>query len=238
MITRVKRWGNSLGLIVPAEVARSQNIRDGDYLEVEIRRRVPTPSELSGTWKFRRNLPELIREMKEGWDDLQVLLRLVGDSGQLVGSEDPSAFRTGERQNGLAQLDGSVRCAPPGRRPSAEGSRGGRIVRTRPDRLLPPGDSGRHGPEGAVASSKDTDFVCRRGELPSSSEETASVPDRRSGVQRAARRCFHSHLGKPLRRQMTLSRKPIPPDSTRRGVKLGDGSRKQPEGLRSIRSRG
>ncbi len=54
MITRVKRWGNSLGLIVPAEVARRQNIRDGDYLEVEIRRRVPTPSELS----------------KEGWDDL------------------------------------------------------------------------------------------------------------------------------------------------------------------------
>ena len=70
MITRVKRWGNSLGLIVPAEVARSQNIRDGDYLEVEIRRRVPTPSERSGTWKFRRNLSELIREMKEGWDDL------------------------------------------------------------------------------------------------------------------------------------------------------------------------
>ena len=70
MITRVKRWGNSLGLIVPAEVARSQNIRDGDYLEVVIRRRVPTPSELSGTWKFRRNLPDLIREMKEGWDDL------------------------------------------------------------------------------------------------------------------------------------------------------------------------
>ena len=29
-----------------------------------------TPSELNGTWKFRRNLPELIREMKEGWDDL------------------------------------------------------------------------------------------------------------------------------------------------------------------------
>src|SRR5437867_4417593 len=181
MITRVKRWGNSLGLIVPAEVARSQNIRDGDYLEVEIRRRVPTPSELSGTWKFRRNLPELIREMKEGWDDLQVLLRLVGDSGQLVGSEDPSVFRTGERQNELAQLDGSVLCAPPGRRPSAEGSRGCRIVRTRPDRLFPHGDSGRHGHEGAVAPSKDTDVVCRRNELPSGSEETASVPDRGGG---------------------------------------------------------
>lgn len=70
MITRAKKWGNSLGLIVPAAVAHSYNIQDGDYLEVEIRRRVPRPDELSGTWKFRRNLSELIREMKEGWDDL------------------------------------------------------------------------------------------------------------------------------------------------------------------------
>jgi len=70
VITRAKKWGNSLGLILPAEVARDRNIRDGDYLEVEIRRRIPRPDELSGTWKFRRNLRDLIREMKEGWDDL------------------------------------------------------------------------------------------------------------------------------------------------------------------------
>ena len=89
-----------------------------------------------------------------------------------------------------------------------------------------------------MAPSKDPDFVCRRRELPSGSEETASVPDRRSGIQRAARRCFHPNLGKPLRRQMMLSRKPILPDSTRRGVMLGDGSRKQAEGLGSTRAAG
>jgi antitoxin component of MazEF toxin-antitoxin module len=70
VITRAKKWGNSLGLIVPAEIARRQNIRDGDYLEVEIRRRIPRPDELSGTWTFRRSLSDLMREMKEGWDDL------------------------------------------------------------------------------------------------------------------------------------------------------------------------
>src|SRR2546426_211192 len=122
MITRVKRWGNSLGLIVPAAVARSQNIRDGDYLEVEIRRRVPTPSELSGTWKFRRRDPR------------------------------------------------------------------------------------RHGHAGAVAAWKGPDFLRRRRELPSGSAEEASVPDRRSGVQRAARRCLHPHLGKPVRRLIRSNR--------------------------------
>jgi len=70
MIARAKKWGNSLGLIVPAEVVHAEDIRDGDFLEVEIRRKLRRPDELSGTWKFRRNLPDLIREMKEGWDDL------------------------------------------------------------------------------------------------------------------------------------------------------------------------
>jgi len=37
---------------------------------------------------------------------------------------------------------------------------------------------------------------------------------------------------------MMLSRKPILPDSTRRGVMLGDGSRKQAEGLGSTRAAG
>lgn len=70
MIAQAKKWGNSLGLIVPAELVRSQNIRNGDYLEIEIRRKIPRPDELSGTWKFRRNLRELIREMEAGWNDL------------------------------------------------------------------------------------------------------------------------------------------------------------------------
>jgi antitoxin component of MazEF toxin-antitoxin module len=69
VIARAKKWGNSLGLIVPADVVRGQNIRDGDYIEVQIRRRIRRPDELSGTWTFRRNLRDLIREMEEGWDD-------------------------------------------------------------------------------------------------------------------------------------------------------------------------
>ncbi|MBI4415351.1 MAG: AbrB/MazE/SpoVT family DNA-binding domain-containing protein [Euryarchaeota archaeon] len=69
MIAKVKRWGNSLGLVVPAPVVREHGLRDGDVVEVEIRRRIPHPHELAGTVKFRTPLHVLLREMEEGWED-------------------------------------------------------------------------------------------------------------------------------------------------------------------------
>ena len=70
MIARAKKWGNSLGFILPDEVVHTYDIRNGDFLEVEIRRKLPRPQDLSGTWKFRRGLRDLIREAKKGSDDL------------------------------------------------------------------------------------------------------------------------------------------------------------------------
>ena len=70
MLAKVKKWGNSLGLIVPADVVRSQGIRDGDVLEVEIRRKSPSPEELGGTVEFKTDLAALLREVEEGWKDL------------------------------------------------------------------------------------------------------------------------------------------------------------------------
>ena len=70
VIARAKKWGNSLGFILPDEVVHTYDIRNGDFLEVEIRRKLPRPQDLSGTWKFRRGLRDLIREAKKGSDDL------------------------------------------------------------------------------------------------------------------------------------------------------------------------
>jgi len=69
VLAKVKRWGNSLGLIVPAGVVKSQGIRDGDVIEVEIRRRSPSLEELGGTVEFKTDLGTLLREVEEGWED-------------------------------------------------------------------------------------------------------------------------------------------------------------------------
>jgi antitoxin component of MazEF toxin-antitoxin module len=70
VLTKAKKWGNSIGLVIPADVVRKERIRPGDMVEVVLRRRVPRLEELGGTLKLRHNLKDLLREMEEGWDDL------------------------------------------------------------------------------------------------------------------------------------------------------------------------
>ncbi len=69
MQAKLRKWGNSLGLLVPAVLAREKGLRDGDIVEFEIRRRILSVEELGGTVKFRRPLREVLQEMEEGWND-------------------------------------------------------------------------------------------------------------------------------------------------------------------------
>ena len=69
MLAKVKKWGNSLGMIVPADLVRSHGLRDGDTIQVDFKGRVRTVEELAGSIKLRTNLRTLVREMEEGWDD-------------------------------------------------------------------------------------------------------------------------------------------------------------------------
>ncbi len=68
VIAKVRKWGNSLGLLGPAPVVRAHGLRDGDCVEIELRR-IPHLHELGGTVKFRTPLHVLLREMEQGWDD-------------------------------------------------------------------------------------------------------------------------------------------------------------------------
>lgn len=70
MLATAKRWGNSIGLVIPAEVVKREGIRPGDAVDVVVRRRIPSPEELGGTVKLRHDLGELLRAMEEGWDDI------------------------------------------------------------------------------------------------------------------------------------------------------------------------
>jgi antitoxin component of MazEF toxin-antitoxin module len=69
VLAKVKKWGNSIGLVIPAEVVKKERIRTGDTVEVVLRRKVPRLDEVGGTVKLRHSLEDLIRKMEEGWDD-------------------------------------------------------------------------------------------------------------------------------------------------------------------------
>ncbi len=69
MLAKVKKWGNSLGLIVPADLVRTKGLRDGDMVDFEIKRKVRSPEELCGTIKLKMGLADLLAEMEGGWED-------------------------------------------------------------------------------------------------------------------------------------------------------------------------
>jgi antitoxin component of MazEF toxin-antitoxin module len=70
VLTKAKKWGNSIGLVIPSDLVKKERIRPGDTVEIVVRRRLPRLEELGGTVKLRHNLEELLRGMEEGWDDL------------------------------------------------------------------------------------------------------------------------------------------------------------------------
>lgn len=70
MLATAKKWGNSIGFVVPADVVRREGIRPGDAVEIDVRKRIPALEELAGTVKLKHDLRDLLREMERGWDDL------------------------------------------------------------------------------------------------------------------------------------------------------------------------
>ena len=63
--TVVRKWGNSLGVVIPSEDASREGLRENDEVEVVIRKALDI-RELFGKYKFR-DLQKLKEELREGW---------------------------------------------------------------------------------------------------------------------------------------------------------------------------
>jgi antitoxin component of MazEF toxin-antitoxin module len=63
--TVVRKWGNSLGVVIPSEEASKEGLRENDEVEVVIRKALDI-RELFGRYRFR-DLQKLKEELREGW---------------------------------------------------------------------------------------------------------------------------------------------------------------------------
>ncbi len=70
VLAKAKKWGNSIGLVIPSDLVKREGIRPGDTVEVVLRRRLPRLEELGGTVRLRHNLEDVLLEMEEGSDEL------------------------------------------------------------------------------------------------------------------------------------------------------------------------
>ncbi len=67
--TKVKKWGNSLGIILPKKLARKQKMRLGQDIVIDIKTQ-NVLRETFGTFKFKRSVEEMMRDTdKELYND-------------------------------------------------------------------------------------------------------------------------------------------------------------------------
>lgn len=62
----VRRFGNSLGVVIPNEEAERQGIAAGDEVELEVQRRVNL-KELFGSVRFSKSAQEMKDEDRKAW---------------------------------------------------------------------------------------------------------------------------------------------------------------------------
>jgi antitoxin component of MazEF toxin-antitoxin module len=61
----MRKWGNSLGVVIPSEEASKEGLKENDEVEIVIRKAVDI-RQLFGKYKFR-DLQSLKDELREGW---------------------------------------------------------------------------------------------------------------------------------------------------------------------------
>ncbi len=68
--TKVKKWGNSIGIVIPKEDAERMNIKIGERIIIEVKKKENVLRELKGTMNFgdsKKFLKEVRKEMKSKW---------------------------------------------------------------------------------------------------------------------------------------------------------------------------
>ena len=64
-----RRWGNSLAVVIPANIVEQQQIKENEEMTVKLEKRRPLAGELWGFGKgrFKKSTQEIKDDMRAGW---------------------------------------------------------------------------------------------------------------------------------------------------------------------------
>ena len=62
---KTKRWGNSIGVIIPSETLEKLNIKPNEKIVIEIRKKENVLGELFGSMKFDKPVKEIVKEARK-----------------------------------------------------------------------------------------------------------------------------------------------------------------------------
>lgn len=62
---KTKKWGNSIGLIIPSEVIERLNIKPEEEVVIEIEKRKNVLKELFGSMKSKKSTEQILKEVRK-----------------------------------------------------------------------------------------------------------------------------------------------------------------------------
>lgn len=66
---KTKKWGNSVGIIIPKEIVREENIKSNQEVILMISGKpVTRGKDIAGRWKFSKSTDKLMREVDKEFD--------------------------------------------------------------------------------------------------------------------------------------------------------------------------
>lgn len=64
-VVKLKKWGSSMGVILPSDLVRTEKMRPGDELVLHIEKRRNILKELFGAFKFKKSTEQMLKESRE-----------------------------------------------------------------------------------------------------------------------------------------------------------------------------
>ena len=67
---KIKKWGNSMGLLLTKEAVAKENLKEGDKVKALVTKKKNPLEETFGIMTFSRPIAKILKEVdKEAWDD-------------------------------------------------------------------------------------------------------------------------------------------------------------------------
>jgi len=65
---KTKQWGNSLGIIIPAEITNKLNIKPNEEIIIEIEKKNNVLKELFGALKTKKSTEQILKEARKDFE--------------------------------------------------------------------------------------------------------------------------------------------------------------------------
>ena len=65
---RVKKWGNSMGVVIPRKIVESQNLKENDRVVISLIKEADL-SDVFGSLKRKKSGQDFKDEVRQGWEN-------------------------------------------------------------------------------------------------------------------------------------------------------------------------